>query len=141
MLIRSFLTCVSPLICKRVFLVYLIQHCLFHCVDGCWDRTQDCCNCGAGSQTLCNSAISHPHSARSQLHSARSYLILSSVINTHLRTLLMWYGYNSIKLNSNPRIKLRSTLLRIINSAASVIILSLEMPATLATSSTDRCQH
>jgi hypothetical protein len=24
----------------------------FHCVGGCWDRTQDCCDIGIGSQTL-----------------------------------------------------------------------------------------
>jgi hypothetical protein len=24
----------------------------FHCVGGCWDRTQDCCDFGIGSQTL-----------------------------------------------------------------------------------------
>ncbi len=24
----------------------------FHCADGCWDRTQDCCNWCIGSQTL-----------------------------------------------------------------------------------------
>ncbi len=24
----------------------------FHCVDGCWDRTQHCCDSGIGSQTL-----------------------------------------------------------------------------------------
>jgi hypothetical protein len=44
----------------RFFLIfmYVIQHCLlhlpplrFHCVGGCWDRTQDCCNFGIDSQT------------------------------------------------------------------------------------------
>ncbi len=24
----------------------------FHCVRGCWNRTQDCCDSGIGSQTL-----------------------------------------------------------------------------------------
>jgi hypothetical protein len=24
----------------------------FHCVGGCWDRTQDSCDCGIGCQTL-----------------------------------------------------------------------------------------
>jgi hypothetical protein len=24
----------------------------FHCVGGCWDRTQDCCDFGIGTQTL-----------------------------------------------------------------------------------------
>jgi hypothetical protein len=24
----------------------------FHCIRGCWDRTQDCCNFGIDSQTL-----------------------------------------------------------------------------------------
>ncbi len=24
----------------------------FHCVGGCWDRSQDCCDFGTGSQTL-----------------------------------------------------------------------------------------
>jgi hypothetical protein len=24
----------------------------FHCVGGCWDRTQDCCDFGIGSQAL-----------------------------------------------------------------------------------------
>jgi hypothetical protein len=40
--------------------MYFIQHYFiyhpsalrFHCVVGCWDRTQDCCDFGIGSQTL-----------------------------------------------------------------------------------------
>jgi hypothetical protein len=40
-----------------IFLKYFIQHCFicrplrFHCVEGCWDRTKDCCYFGIGSQT------------------------------------------------------------------------------------------
>jgi hypothetical protein len=41
-----------------VFFMYFIQHLLhlpprrFHCVGGCWDRIQDCCDVGIVSQTL-----------------------------------------------------------------------------------------
>ncbi len=36
-----------------IFLSYFNQHCFrFHCVDGCWERTQDRCNWCNGSQTL-----------------------------------------------------------------------------------------
>jgi hypothetical protein len=42
-----------------------------HCVGGCWDRTQDCCDLAV--RRFNHSARSHPHSARSHPHSARSY--------------------------------------------------------------------
>jgi hypothetical protein len=38
--------------------MYCIQHCFhlppirFHCVGGCWDRTQDCCDFGIESDAL-----------------------------------------------------------------------------------------
>ncbi len=38
----------------------------FHCVGGCWDRTQDCCNFGIDSQTLCSN-----HSARSHVQNIK----------------------------------------------------------------------
>jgi hypothetical protein len=39
------------------FSMYFIEHCFIcrpsdHCVGGCWDRTQDCCDFGIGSQTF-----------------------------------------------------------------------------------------
>ncbi len=40
----------------------------FHCVGGCWDRTQDSCDYGIGCQTLRSS-----HSATSQQRAAKSY--------------------------------------------------------------------
>ncbi len=53
----------------------------FHCVGGCWDRTQDCCNFVIDSQTLKKPlgdlihylARSHPHSARSHTQLASSF--------------------------------------------------------------------
>jgi hypothetical protein len=38
----------------------------FHCVRGCWDRTQDCCDSGIDSQTN-SSARSHPHIFHNEL--------------------------------------------------------------------------
>jgi hypothetical protein len=35
----------------------------FHCVGGCWDRTQDSCDYGIDCQRLYHSARSHPHSS------------------------------------------------------------------------------
>jgi hypothetical protein len=32
--------------------LHLLPPLRLHCVGGCWDRTQDCCDFGIGSQTL-----------------------------------------------------------------------------------------
>ncbi len=56
---------------KGDFFMYDIQYCFicrslrFHCVEGCWDRTQDSCYYGIGCQTFKHSAKSHAYSARS----------------------------------------------------------------------------
>jgi hypothetical protein len=50
----------------RIFLFHVRHSTLFHlppfrfhCVGGCWDRTQDSCDNGIGCQTLYHSARSH----------------------------------------------------------------------------------
>jgi hypothetical protein len=50
---------VPDLECKYFFFFYVLYSALlhlpplkFHCVGGCWDRTQDCCVFGIGGQTL-----------------------------------------------------------------------------------------
>ncbi len=63
----------------------------FHCVGGCWDRTQYCSDLtlivrrskhSARSHPL--SATPHPHSARSHPHSATSHLLSLDLIHTRL---------------------------------------------------------
>jgi hypothetical protein len=63
----------------------------YHCVRGCWDRTQASCDYGLGclSDALAArlhlirySATSHPHSATSHPHSTTSHPLLGYISST-----------------------------------------------------------
>jgi hypothetical protein len=61
----------------------------FHCVGGCWHRTQDRCNYGIGCQT--HSAKSHPRSARS--HPVKTNVHpnkIKNIIKRKLCSVLPW---------------------------------------------------
>jgi hypothetical protein len=45
----------------------------FHCVGGCWDWTQDCCDIVSAVKRSNHSTRSHPHTATSHPNSARSH--------------------------------------------------------------------
>jgi hypothetical protein len=62
----------------------------FHCVGGCWDRTQDSCDYGIGCQTLYNhSARSHPFSMPYLLH------ILPLFVDPEVEGVAQWTGRRS----------------------------------------------
>jgi hypothetical protein len=54
--LRFFLNSGIVLFCFFFYVLYstllYLPPLKFHCVGGCWDRSQDCCNFGIGSQTL-----------------------------------------------------------------------------------------
>jgi hypothetical protein len=99
------------------FFMYLLYSTLlsrpplrFHCVGGCWDRTQDSCDFGICCQTLYphfmhfrphlnnNSATSHPHLTTSHPHPATSHLH-SATSHPQLGYILSTLGYISSTLS------------------------------------------
>ncbi len=72
----------------------------FHCVGGCWDWTQDCCDFGIGSHSLTvkrssnQSARSHPqlfYMTPKTFHDKLNLSIFASMIQIYVS--LLWYVY------------------------------------------------
>ncbi len=58
---------------------------IFHCVGGCWDRTQDSCATTLAVRRSNHSARSHPHSARSHPKNGYQTAKLLLFVNQRIR--------------------------------------------------------